>query len=258
MWDIDREQAKSLGFTDQEIDAYLGEINQQEQSPTFQTPENPSPDNSPSYLTKPTTELTVGEANDLLQKTTFKDLPNELPAESQPSASLNAPDITTKPSALPSDEFVDGTPNEYKAIISDVAKKYGVSTMLLSSQIKQESGFNPTARSPYAAGISQFIPETARSYGLKVDDTVDERLIPEKAIDAQGRMMSDLLKSHGSEERALSAYNSGNPDAYLNPDFSGGETYNYVKSIKAMNKANAPILEPTPEEMENTIGRYNR
>jgi hypothetical protein len=32
-------------------------------------------------------------------------------------------------------------------------------------------------------------------------------------------------------ERALSAYNSGRPDAYKDPNFAHGQTYNYVRSI---------------------------
>jgi murein DD-endopeptidase MepM/ murein hydrolase activator NlpD len=51
MWDIDRDKAKSLGFTDQEIDQYLAGLNEQETQPTAQT--NPQQDYSP-LLAQPT------------------------------------------------------------------------------------------------------------------------------------------------------------------------------------------------------------
>ena len=47
------------------------------------------------------------------------------------------------------------------------------------------------------------MPATAAAYGL--DDPFD----PERAIDAQARMMSELLAQFGSVELALAAYNAG-------------------------------------------------
>lgn len=145
---------------------------------------------------------------------------------------------TPKPTSIPDiqgAEMVEGTPDTVAPIVQEVSKKYGVPADLMSAQLKAESSFDPNAVSHAgAAGIAQFIPSTAKSYGLKVDDKIDERLDPAKAIDAQGRYMKDLLDQYGSTERALSAYNSGKPDAYLNPSFARGETYNYVRKIMSM------------------------
>lgn len=117
------------------------------------------------------------------------------------------------------------------------AKRTGLPIKLLDAQIQAESSGNPNAvSSAGAVGVSQFIPSTARAYGLRVDNTVDERLDPEKSIIAQANYMADLLKQYGSIERALSAYNSGKPDAYLNPNFARGETYNYVRKIMNLMK----------------------
>jgi len=54
-----------------------------------------------------------------------------------------------------------------------------------------------------AQGIAQFMPATARAYGL--DDPFDAR----SAIDAQARMMRDLLRQFGAVPLALAAYNAG-------------------------------------------------
>jgi membrane-bound lytic murein transglycosylase D len=73
-----------------------------------------------------------------------------------------------------------------------------------------ESGHNPTIRSPVgAAGLWQFMPETARCYGLTVDRWVDERLDPLRATQAAAIYLSDLLSRFGTWELAMAAYNMG-------------------------------------------------
>jgi membrane-bound lytic murein transglycosylase D len=73
-----------------------------------------------------------------------------------------------------------------------------------------ESGHNPTIRSPAgAAGLWQFIPETARCYGLTVDRWVDERLDPLRSTQAAAVYLSDLKSRFGTWELAMAAYNMG-------------------------------------------------
>lgn len=73
-----------------------------------------------------------------------------------------------------------------------------------------ESGHNPTIHSPAgAAGLWQFIPESARMYGLIVDRWVDERLDPRRSTQAALLYLSDLYQRFGSWELAMGAYNMG-------------------------------------------------
>ncbi len=73
-----------------------------------------------------------------------------------------------------------------------------------------ESGHNPTIRSPAgAAGLWQFIPESARLYGLTVDRWVDERLDPRRSTEAAVLYLSDLYQRFGSWDLAMAAYNMG-------------------------------------------------
>jgi len=105
------------------------------------------------------------------------------------------------------------------------AQKYGIDPNVFLRQINQESGFNPNARSSAGAlGIAQFMPGTARAMGVNPMD-------PASALDGAARLMAQNLQKYGSYQAALSAYNSGRPDAYKDPNFAGGQTYHYVRSI---------------------------
>lgn len=97
----------------------------------------------------------------------------------------------------------------YQSAITAILVKAGLPAELVW-QSMVESGHNPIIRSPAgAAGLWQFMPETAKTYGLAVDRWVDERLDPESSTLAASRMMSDLFQRFGNWELALAAYNMG-------------------------------------------------
>jgi len=96
-------------------------------------------------------------------------------------------------------------PLRFRGTLLQAAARWNVSAALLAAQLMAESNFNPFAVSPAGAqGIAQFIPSTAAAYGLH--DPFDS----EAAIDAQGHLMSDLLRQFGGASNlALAAYNAG-------------------------------------------------
>jgi Transglycosylase SLT domain/D-alanyl-D-alanine carboxypeptidase len=95
-------------------------------------------------------------------------------------------------------------PARFAPMINRAAMRWSVSAALLSAQIYAESGFNPFAVSSAGArGIAQFMPGTARSYGL------GNPFDPAAAINAQAHMMRDLLRRFASVPLALAAYNAG-------------------------------------------------
>ncbi len=111
----------------------------------------------------------------------------------------SAPRVADGHSAVPS--FV---PAPYVETIARAASRWNVSAALLAAQLYAESNFNPFAVSGAGAqGIAQFMPGTARSYGL--GNPFDAAA----SISAQAHLMRDLLRRFGSVAFALAAYNAG-------------------------------------------------
>lgn len=73
-----------------------------------------------------------------------------------------------------------------------------------------ESAFNPTATSRVGAkGLWQFMPRTAKQYGLEINSFVDERMDTYKVCDAAARVLRDAYHIFGDWSLAISSYNCG-------------------------------------------------
>jgi hypothetical protein len=131
----------------------------------------------------------------------------------------------------------EGKIPDYERAARKAARRYGVDPDVFVAQLRQESGLRPGRTSSAGAqGIAQFIPSTAEAYGV---DLHDGRVTDD--LDGAARYMADNLKRTGGDyAAALSIYNSGRPDAYKDPAFAGGQTYNYVKTILGGAKPKQP------------------
>jgi murein DD-endopeptidase MepM/ murein hydrolase activator NlpD len=114
-----------------------------------------------------------------------------------------APVAAAAPPAQPSGWAYEGTPPEYVPIIEAAAVAEDVPPQILDSLLWAESQYDPNALSPAGAqGIAQFMPDTARGYGIDPAD-------PAQAIPAAATYLGDAYRQYGSWELALASYNAG-------------------------------------------------
>jgi membrane-bound lytic murein transglycosylase D len=97
----------------------------------------------------------------------------------------------------------------YQEIIAKTMREHGLPPDLAAVALV-ESGFATDALSPQGAlGLWQFMPATARAYGLIVEDAVDERASIWKSTEAAANHLADLYERFRSWDLALAAYNLG-------------------------------------------------
>ncbi len=99
--------------------------------------------------------------------------------------------------------------NRYFPVIAPVLKKNGVPDDMIYLAVI-ESTLNPRALSPAkAGGLWQFMPSTAKEYGLEVNEYVDERYDPVKATEAAARYLKNAYSRYGKWESVAASYNGG-------------------------------------------------
>lgn len=112
---------------------------------------------------------------------------------------------------------MDAAPNrlstQYLQYYLAASKQSGVPLSILLAQGAQESGFNPTAVNPqgvyvpgvgteHAEGIAQFLPSTAKQFGINPFNV-------QQSISAQAKYDAQLYKQYGTWGQALDAYGTG-------------------------------------------------
>ncbi|EEC0863851.1 transglycosylase SLT domain-containing protein [Salmonella enterica subsp. enterica] len=116
--------------------------------------------------------------------------------------------------------------------LSQLEEKYNLPPGLLRSVAITESGGNQFAVSHAGAmGLFQFMPKTAKEFGLRGNDAFD----PEKAADAAARKLGGLMRFfHGDLAKALAAYNWGEGNVQRKGLAAAPEeTRNYVPRVLA-------------------------
>lgn len=97
----------------------------------------------------------------------------------------------------------------YVPYIETILKEYEIPDDFKYLAIAESALRNDVVSHAGAAGIWQFIPETAIRYGLRVDEYVDERYNFEKSTVAAAEYFQDLHKKFSNWTLVAAAYNRG-------------------------------------------------
>lgn len=104
-----------------------------------------------------------------------------------------------------------GAGQKFAGLFQAAGKKYGINPALLAAVADTESSFNPSVvNSIGAAGLFQFIPSTAKGFGINALD-------PGQATNAAASYIRQLLQqNNGNLEGALNGYSGGGGAHYFN------------------------------------------
>lgn len=153
-------------------------------------------------------------------------LPQSRPESIESSAAINEDELRHF-----ADQYWNGRAEEVRQAVTRLLQiKPTLVRLLLAEDVSPdlaamvliESAAQPTAQSRRGArGLWQFMPDTARHYGLSVEPGRDDRLELGKATRAAAGYLRDLYQRFSNWPLALAAYNAGEQAVQRAVDRSG-------------------------------------
>lgn len=210
----------------------------------------------------------------LLEKLNFSNEANQVINLAQQPTSLGNETISRMGnlSNLKLSKAVLNNYQSYQETLVGILQQEGMPVGLLSVALV-ESGFHPFATSPKGAkGIWQFMPATARRYGLTVESNIDYRTDPTRSTRAAAQYLKALYQQFGDWKLALAAYNAGenriqriinktkiyNFDELARRGFLPKETANYVPAVLSIwPNFGKPLLFSQPENTTKPFKQSN-
>ncbi len=119
-------------------------------------------------------------------------------------------------------------PRGYGDAVQSAAQKHGIDPSILAGLIETESSWNPAAISASGArGLGQFMPATAREFGVDVNDPISSINGAAEYL----KYLQDYFK--GDMNLAIYAYNGGmgNIEKFGGPIPGNAENQNYLKKV---------------------------
>jgi soluble lytic murein transglycosylase-like protein len=124
---------------------------------------------------------------------------------------------------------------KYEGFIQEAAAEHGVDPNLVRAVMKQESNFNPDAKSPKGAlGLMQLMKDT-------VGPGVNRKDPRQNIMKGTQYLKEQLDKYHGNEEMALAAYNAGPDNVDKGKAMSFKETSHFVPQVLAYKQQYASV-----------------
>ncbi len=170
----------------------------------------------------------------LLARTSSKTPPADAPVvDLEAAASIPMPEHRTIDSAVRLFS-VDMKDSIQTSLLRSGRYKGIIDKALENEKLPKGLAYLPVIESAYlttltsragAHGIWQFMPDTAREYGLRVDWWVDERADPERSTMAAARYLKDLHRMFDDWSLALAAYNCGPGRVKRTLEDSGATTF---------------------------------
>lgn len=175
---------------------------------------------------------------------------------------------------------------KYAHLILKYSKQEGVDPLMMAAMMKQESGYNTKAfnkdtvvsgRPDPAAGLLQFISDTARSYGItnvkrqlpdksKIDYS-DGRFDPEQTIRAGAKFMAHIMNKYGNKwgrtiDTLARGWYAGDPGRFRGHDTptsvharAVGAIYNsFLRRINGRGSAPVPDTAPRVDISSSEAG----
>lgn len=145
-------------------------------------------------------------------------------------------------------------PKQVRALVEELAPRYGLDPSLVLALIKVESAFKAEAVSPKnARGLMQLLPSTAAIYGIT------ELFDPRQNVLAGVQHLRDLLVVfEGDVTLALAAYNAGSGAVRRYggvPPFA--ETQAYVKRIRRYYRERSHPVDLRADQIAAVRSRFN-